>query len=418
MAKSRQPVLGVVDQIVSSATNFLTAFLASYTLAPDAFSTFVIGYAIVIVISAVGRSLVGEPLLAHLPTVAAGARSRMFCSAMACAVVIGGAASILLLGLGLSGARPLTSLIWFAPWLPVVFVQDACRFVFLALEDTGRALTIDVAWALAQGVALAVTIAFGDLSIATLSAGWGIGALAGIAGFLVLTPGTIVPSDPRPWMRETRYLSGWFTLTSLLGQCQIYTVVVLAGLVLLPIDTAGLRAVQLMVFQPSITIIAAFLVVVTPLVARLEAQGRFREIRTVRWVTLGGSAVLSAVILLAVPLRGFLLKTFFPLYTAFDHLVLPLALQSVASAFSVPFVALLRGFRQARLLFLIEILCSPLLVVAALAGMLVAGVVGLAWGLAAASAVTLIVLSSAAPRLRSREDGECKTVQLPSGAIW
>ena len=39
----------------------------------------------------------------------------------------------------------------------------------------------------------------------------------------------------------------------------------------------------------------------------------------------------------------------------------------------------------------------------------VAGLVGLAWGLAASSAVTLIVLSSAAPRLRGREDSERRT---------
>lgn len=409
MARSRKSGLGLVDQILSSATNFLTAFLASYILAPDAFSTFVVGYAIVTVVLAVARALVGEPLLAHLPTVAGRARASMISSAMGCALVAGGAASILLLGLWLSGAQPFTSLVWFAPWLPVVLVQDACRFVFLAREDTGRALTLDVTWAGAQGVVLVVTIVLGHLSIATLSAGWGIGALASIAAFLILTRGMIVPSDPRPWTRETRYLSGWFTLISLLGQCEIYAVLVLAGLVLQPIDTAGLRAVQLLVFQPSITLMAALLFVLTPVVARLEADGRFREIRIVRRIALGGSAVLSAGILLVVPLHGFLLKNFFPLYTAFGGLVLPLALQSIAYAFSSPFVALLRGFRRARSLFLVQILSSPLLIVAALVGMSVAGVVGLAWGLAASSAVTLIVLSSAAPRLRGREDSERRT---------
>lgn len=259
-----------------------------------------------------------------------------------------------------------------------------------------------------------VAIVHGDLSVGILAAGWGLGALAGIAAFAAFTRGTIVPADPRPWSRASRHQSGWLTLTSVLGQCEIYAVVVLAGLFLEPIATAGLRAVQLLIFQPAVTLMAALLFVVTPLVARLAASGQFWEIRTVRRHALYGSALLSAGILLVFALRGFLLETFFPRYQGFGDLALPLALQSIACAFIVPFVALLRGFRQARGLFLVQIVSTPLLVGAALTGMAVADAGGLAWGLAAASAVTLIALASTAPRLRR---GEHSTIKLPSGAL-
>ena len=40
-------VLGVADQAVSSATNYLTAFVASLVLVPEAFGAFVVAYAVV-----------------------------------------------------------------------------------------------------------------------------------------------------------------------------------------------------------------------------------------------------------------------------------------------------------------------------------------------------------------------------------
>jgi O-antigen/teichoic acid export membrane protein len=402
-AATRTSAMGIGDQILSSATNFLTAFVASYVLAPDDFGAFVVAYAVVTVALATVRALVGEPLLAHLPTLAPERQPAAARSALGAAALLGVAAGALLLALGLSGVPTLAALVWFAPWVPVVVVQDAFRFVALCRSRTGAALALDVTWAVVQAVALTLTFGLGGLSVATLASSWGVGALGGVLVAAVLFPADWRrPADPRPWMRQSRHLSGWFTLTSVLGQAEIYTVLILAGVLLAPVDAAGLRAVQLMVYQPAATLMGAMLVLVTPLIARAAAASDVEAVRAVRRVTLIGSGVLAAVLLAVVPARGVLLATFFPQYTAFGALVLPLALQSAVVGLSVASHAMVRGYHRARPLFYGQIVHATLLITAAVVGMELGGVLGLGWALALESVVPLLGLAWLAPRLGPR----------------
>jgi Na+-driven multidrug efflux pump len=203
-------------------------------------------------------------------------------------------------------------------------------------------------------------------------------------------------------MRQSKHLSGWFTLTSVLGQAEIYTVLILAGVLLAPVDAAGLRAVQLMVYQPAVTFMAAMLVLVTPLVARAAAAGDVEAVRSIRRVTLLGSCALAGVLLLIVPLRDVLLATFFPQYTAFGALVLPLVLQSAVLGLSVANHAMVRGYHRARPLFYGQIVHTCLLITAGVVGMELGGVLGLGWALALESLVPLVGLAWLAPRLGPR----------------
>ncbi|GAA4807467.1 hypothetical protein GCM10023200_51370 [Actinomycetospora chlora] len=408
---NRRPVLGVADQLLSSGTNFLTAFVASWALAPTEFATFVVSYAVVTVVLALGRAVIGEVLLAYLPTVPAAERPAIVRSSTGAALVLGIAGSAVCLAGGAIGHHTLSGLLWLAPWVPVALMQDARRFVFLSQGTPGRALAADGAWAGAQVVVLGL-LAFGvpgvsgtGFSVGGLATSWGVGALAGLLVAAAVGGGSLRPCCPRAWARRTRSLSGWFVLTSVLGQCEIYAVLVLAGILLAPADAAGLRAVQLLVFQPTATVAAALLVLVTPLVAGAVARRDVDAARHARRLAFLGAGALAVAVLAVIPLRDVLLGLLFPQYTAFAALVVPIALQSALYVLGVPFHAQLRGFHRARSLFGLQVLGSTVLVGAASAGMGLGGVVALAWGLAGAALVVDLVLLVASPRARHADAG-------------
>jgi O-antigen/teichoic acid export membrane protein len=389
----RRSVLGVADQVVSSGSNYLTAFLASLVLAPVDFGAFVLAYAVVTVLLAGTRAVVGEPLLAHLPTVEGSRRRGLGASALSLALVLGLVSALVCA----AGGAWFTALLVFAVWMPAALVADAARYVLLARRDTGRALVVDTVWVVVQLAVLGGVLAWGSWSIGWLAAAWGIGAVAAVVAFAVVAPERF--AAPRAWWAESRYLSGWFTATSVLGQVQIYLVLLLAGAVLLAVDTAGLRAVQLMVFQPAITLMAALLVLLVPPMAACTAAGDLAGLRRARGRALAAMAVIGVLALLAIPLREVLLSTFFPRYTDYAALVVPIALQTAIGALTVPFQAQIRGFRQGRALFAQQLVQAGALLGCAGIGIALGGVVGLAWGLAVATAIALVAIVARALRL-------------------
>jgi O-antigen/teichoic acid export membrane protein len=206
------------------------------------------------------------------------------------------------------------------------------------------------------------------------------------------------PADPRNWLRDTRYLSGWMTLTSVLGQAEIYAVIVIAGVVLLPEEAAGLRAVQLLVFQPAVTLLTAMLVILTPVAARAVVAGDTDAVRAVRRSALIWSGCVGVIVLLIVPFRGPLLAVLFPQYAGFENLVPPIAFQTAVLALTVPFHALLRGYRRARTESLLQTVNAVCLVGAATVGMVLGAVHGLAWAMAVVSLGTLAGYAWLGPR--------------------
>jgi O-antigen/teichoic acid export membrane protein len=395
---SRRAVLGVADQLLSSGTNYLTAFIASVVLAPDAFGYFVVAYAVVTIYSAAVRAFVGEPMLVHLPTLDddADEARRLVRSALGTAAALGVVGGLLAFAVGALVGGPLVWLTVFALWLPGALVADAGRYVCFARAEPGRALAIDAAWTVAQAVALVGTALLGSWTVGALAAAWGVGALAGVAVLPLLDLGR--PSDPRPWLRGTRYLSGWFTGVSIIGQSQVYVVLLLTGLLLAPVDAAGLRAVQLLVYQPPVTFMAAVLVLLTPVFARRAAAGDRPGLDRARTLSLAAMAGLGLVVLVAIPFRDDLLGLLFPRYTAFTDLVIPVAIQCALAGLTVAFHARLRGLARARALFGVQLVVTASVLGGALLGLLVAGVTGLAWGMAIAGALSLVVMAVVAER--------------------
>jgi O-antigen/teichoic acid export membrane protein len=103
------------------------------------------------------------------------------------------------------------------------------------------------------------------------------------------------------------------------------------------------------------------------------------------------SPVVGGLALLAV-LRIPLMTLLFPHYVDYAPLVVPIALQSVFVALSIGPLCVLNGLRQGSAVFRMQVLRTSALVAAAVVGMRVAGVVGLAWALALASSLVWLQL--------------------------
>jgi O-antigen/teichoic acid export membrane protein len=403
LSRSRA-LLGVIDQLVGSASNYLTAFVAAAVLVPEEFGAFVAAYAVVTVLCAVGRALVGEPLLSQVSDRGLGSAA-LGSSALGAAVVLGlaGAALCVVGGLVWGGAVG-AGLLALAGWVPGALAVDAGRYVLLARAETGRALTVDVVWALGQVAVLAGVAVAGTWSVPAVAAAWGLGALLGLAVVVAVTPEAragVAAARPGRWFVASRDVAGWFSVTSVLGQAQVYLVLLVAGLALAPAQVGGLRAVQLLVFQPPVTLFAALLVLATPVMARHWVAGDAAGLRRARRVALAATGVLAAVLLLAVPLRDVLLGLLFPRYVDAAALVLPIVLQTALSGAAVPFLAQVRGARRGKALLGLQTVTALATLAGAAIGLALGGVEGLAWGLATSALVATAVAAAAGRRVES-----------------
>ncbi|MEJ2887945.1 hypothetical protein [Actinomycetospora aeridis] len=398
IGRARRPVLGIAGQFLNAGTNVATVYLASQLLAPAAFGDFVVVFAVVSVVLAAGRGLIGSTMQVHLPTLDEATRRSMVRSALGFTLLAGLVGSAVLAAIGVAAGA--TTVLWFAPWVTLALLHDAARYVFLSTERQGSALALDVAWALAQAaVIVAWLLAGGQESIGLLATAWGIGATAGFLLFVVLT--RAVPARPGPWTRTTRDVAGWFTATAFVSQLELYLVLQLTGLLLGATDAGGLRAVQLLAYQPAIVVLGALSSVLTPGVVRARGD-RDRLRAAVRTVAVTASPV--ALVLIAVALaREPLMALLFDQYVAFAALVVPIALQGVASTLALPCQVLLRALRRGATTFTVQVARLVVMVGAAAAGILVAGPAGLAWGLAAGATVVLALTAVLALRA-ARDD--------------
>lgn len=388
---------GVADQVLSSGTNFATAYVASLLLDVTTFSTFVIAFSIVLFALGIQRAVVGFPLLSHASTFDEPQRRRMVDDALASAFVLGVVGAALGLLVWASGVELVHDLVWLAPWLPAVLVQDAARYALLCASRPGGALLLDAVWVVVQAAVMAVAVSTGNVGVGTLSAAWGLGALAGAITFLVGFRAAPWRGRCLRWLRESRHVSGWGTPTMILSQTQQNGVLVLVGAVLAAEAAGGLRAIQLLVLQPVQTLLSAVMVLLVPPIARLRASNDHARLRrTARRLSRLFTAA-GLLVLVVVPLRDPLLALLFPKFVDYGSLVLPMAVQVVLTTAALPSQATLRGLNQVRDLFLVQMASVLCAVAGVFVGAALGGVLGVAWALAGATAVLLV-----ASRLTSR----------------
>ncbi|MFL6077292.1 MAG: hypothetical protein ACJ73S_28360 [Mycobacteriales bacterium] len=384
---SRRAMAAVADQAISSGTNFLTSLIAMWLLGPRQFGGLTLALALGYLVLGVARAVIGDPLLAHASAQADEDRRRMVRDATTTALLLGVVSALVVAGFGMvTGPH---ELVWVAPWLVPLLVQDAGRYAALSARHPQGALVLDGVWAGAQGAALVGFWAAGWVSTGMLLAAWGIGSLAGAAWFVAFDGVNPVAGRPAAWLAESRHLSGWFTPTALLAQTQYNVVVFLIAALLGKAATGGLRAMQMLVLQPVQTFLLAMTSLLVPRYARQAAAGAYSEVRaTTLWLTrlLAGAALL---VLVGIPVGHLLVDHLFTDYRRYLPLLLPIALQTGVYLVTTPFTAALRGMQRGRAVFLTQVAFFSVTIPAVVAGALAFGLSGAAWGLLAGAVAQL-----------------------------
>ncbi|MEU3657480.1 hypothetical protein AB0E67_32860 [Streptomyces sp. NPDC032161] len=294
-AASARAAWGLIDQALSSASNFFVSGLAAHSLAPGEFGAFALAFAVYLLLLGVSRALCTEPLAVRYTAreqdvFDAGVR-RAVGSVTVLSLLLGGVC--LAAGL-LIGGSPGGALVALGVVAPALLVQDAWRYVFFASGRVRSAVLNDFVWVLVQ-VGLFGLMAGGALprSGPIMIVAWGVGA--GLGAVLGLRQSRLVPawSSLSGWLREHSDLGGRFTGEFIAAAGAVHLVSFGIG------ATAGLAAAgsirgALLVFGPlSMILMAAGVVLLPEFVrnTRLSVDVLTRSARLASWALLGLSVV-------------------------------------------------------------------------------------------------------------------------------
>ncbi len=378
----RQPaVVGLLDQGVSSLTNFVTALVAARLVGPALFGSVSLALVVAYTTVALGRALVGEPLLANIaPQRPQG--PDMVPDALGLAVVLGVLSAVVIAAAGLIRLPILDIFPLVAIWLPVMLVQDALRYAAFARLRAEVALASDVAWAAVQFVALAVLLSSGQPGPGAIIATWGAGSAVGALTAMLLLR-THVSTQVASWFRATRSYSMWLlpqlVLVQLTYQASLFVVALAFGEAVL----GGLRAMQTVTMPVFILLTAAQAITVPRLTRFLEQDGlpslRRRVLRWALWVSTGAT-VLAGV---ATTFSVLLIRTLFGSpFVPYHDLVLPFAVGGVLHAVALLPGSALRALADAKSLLVVQVSASFLALAAVLATASVGTSYALAWAMA------------------------------------
>jgi O-antigen/teichoic acid export membrane protein len=204
-----RPTVVVLDQAVSSASNFLLVLLVGRWLGPSELGAFALVLAIWVVIYGVYRAVVEDPMVVMGEPRGLGEYVAATCVVSGVGVLALGAGAAVLAMLGATSGT-VVALAVFLPWL---LFQDLWRRVAFMRGKPNLAVWNDLGFLLVQIACLAVFRYAGDFSPAAGMASWGFGALAGtIIGWAQLHPARASLRQGVAMLRSTRSMSVWLVL--------------------------------------------------------------------------------------------------------------------------------------------------------------------------------------------------------------
>ncbi|MER5918315.1 hypothetical protein ABT124_50900 [Streptomyces sp. NPDC001982] len=389
---------GLADQAASSMTNFAVGIYVARSLGLTAFGVFSLAWVTYGVVLNVARGLATDPLVVRFSGVpdaswrAAAARS----SGAALGVGAALGAVCLLVGLGLGG-RVGPAFACLGVVLPALLLQDAWRFAFFAAGTGRKAFVNDLVWGVALVPAMVVAARVG--SVAAFVFAWG--ASATVAAVYGCFQSGIRPrmTGAREWLREHRDLGYRYLVenVSLSGASQLraYGLGAIVG-----VSAVGaVRGAELLL-GPFLALLMGLSLVTVAEAARVLRRAPHRL--ATFCLLLGGVQAVAALLwgaaLLLVPDRAGELVLGGVWHSA-SELIVPATLGVAGAGLGTGAAAGLRALGAARHSLRSQLFASACYVIGGLGGAAVAGTVGSAWGVAAAtvsgSAVWWLQLRSA-----------------------
>ncbi|MFI8910223.1 hypothetical protein ACIGW4_01175 [Streptomyces sp. NPDC053513] len=376
---------GLADQAASSMSNFVVGFYVARSLGVTAFGVFSLAWVTYGVVLGASRGLATDPLVVRFSGVShtawRGAAARSTGASLAVGAAVG--AVCLLVGLALGGGVG-SAFACLGVVLPGLLLQDAWRFAFFAAGAGRKAFVNDLVWGAALVPALLVAARVD--SVAAFVLAWGASA-AVAAGYGLLQSGVRPrPAGARGWLREQRDLGYRYLVEngslSGAGQLRSYGLGVIVG-----VGAVGaVRGAELLL-GPFLALLMGLSLVTVAEAARVLRRAPHRLGRFC--LLLGGGQAVAALLwgaaLLLVPdrLGELVLGGVWP---SASELIVPATLGVAGAGLGTGAAAGLRALGAARSSLRAQLFASACYVAGGLGGAVLAGTVGSAWGVAAATA--------------------------------
>src|SRR5579875_450276 len=260
-ATGRRAFTTLFDQGVSSVSNFAMTAVVAHAAGPAGLGAFSIAYAAWLVVAAMHRSLVTDPMIiegdarngSDIKGLASGLGAELLlglagAACLACAALLALVAGWRAVSLGLFAL---------APWLPALLAQDYWRGAGFMTRRPSMSLVNDIAFDVVQAGAFAGVLLSHTGSIPLLVSSWGLGGAAGAVVSLVQfrnMPSLIGGAQVlRAHWRLSRWIAGSSAVTWASSQAYIFVAAATLG----PAGLGAIKAARTLVSGPAGVLIQA-----------------------------------------------------------------------------------------------------------------------------------------------------------------
>ncbi|HEX4688387.1 MAG TPA: oligosaccharide flippase family protein [Nocardioides sp.] len=384
---------GVVDQGVSSISNFALGLLVARALGPEGFGAFTLAYVTYGVVLNAARGLATDPLLVRH----SGAKTPEWRRAVAASTATG-----TMVGVGVGAICVVVGLLlphevgWgfvaLGVMLPGLMLQDAWRFAFFSAGEPSKAVVNDGLWAALQLVLVAVLLTTDSATVFTCVLAFGGAALASAALGLLQTGIRPHLGSARTWVRTNLDLGGRYMIenVSISGARQV-RFILLGGIV----DLAAVGQVRAaeMLMGPFLVILMGMSQVAVPEAAHVlrtapERLGRFCLVFGSAQAL--AAAVWGALVLIVLPMalgEALLGKLWHPAAALLPAVIAGM----VVGGFEVGASAGVRALGAARRSLRAQLTFAALYLIGGTVGALMGGAQGTCIGVAIATGLGSIV---------------------------
>lgn len=402
---------GLADQAASSMSNFAVGIYVARSLGVTAFGVFSLAWVTYGVVLNVSRGLATDPLVVRFSSVSAASWRAAVARSSGTALGVGAALGAVSVVAGLAlGGRLGPAFACLGVVLPGLLLQDAWRFAFFAAGTGRKAFVNDLVWGVALVPAMVVAARVGSVEAFVLA--WG--ASAAVAAVYGCFQSGIRPrtTGAREWLREHRDLGYRYLVENVTNsgasQLRAYGLGAIVG-----VGAVGVIRGAELLLGPFMAVLMGLSLVTVAEAARVLRRAPHRL--GTFCLLLGGGQAAAALFwggaLLLVPDRvGELVLG--GVWSSASELIVPVTLGVAGAGLGTGAAAGLRALGAARRSLRSQLIASACYVIGGLGGAAVAGTVGSAWGVAAAtvcgSAVWWLQLRSA---LRERHQNPIPEVR-------
>lgn len=402
-ARNRRRALILADQGASSLSNVVVAVLVARAFPDETeqFAAFALAMLVFQFVVGCVRGFLYEPALSIYPDRPRVERMQIVPGYIGATLVVGAAAAAMVAAVAAAvGGIAGTALIALATVMPLVFVQDAWRYLFM-IDKPGAALLADLTWLVSTCLLIAFLPARSEVAWYVIA--WGIG---GACGGLVATVVERASLGRLRWwsyVREHRELAWRFLSEYIAAQAGNYGALFVGGSVLGLAAYGALRAGTLYL-GPLLTLQAAVILAALPEAVRLRA----RPDRLVRLVA--GAVGAVAVPALAWTAVGVALpaslgeELFGPTWRETQGVLLPMGLAQVAAAAVAAALIGVRALDGTKGIG-VQLRSAPLQLICPVAGAVFGDLQGFALGMVVGQTAAAILWWSTFRRLLARQRG-------------